>query len=103
MIHFDISGIENQIEKLEIEIHSSGFWDKPEISTVVITKLRKLQSKLEKFKNLENELQNLKELNEFLLLEPDEGMSKQVLKDTKIMGDNINVLELETLFSREIR
>ena len=98
MIHFDILGIEKTIEELTQETNLPGFWDNPECSTEILTKMKRLQNKLEKFKALENELKSLAELNDLLLLEPDENLSKQVIHDTEIIEKNIDALELETLF-----
>jgi len=99
VIHFDVSAMAKSIKELEEEANVPNFWDNPENSTKIVTKMKRLQSRLAKFNNLESELNNLVELNELLILESDEGLSKQVLKDTEIIEKNINALELETLLS----
>jgi peptide chain release factor 2 len=100
VIHFDISNIKKEILELESKTNAAGFWDNPETSTIVVTKMRRLQNKLDNFKSLESELNNLKELNELLILELDEEMAKQILEDTKNIENKIDNLELETLLSR---
>lgn len=100
MIHFDISNLEKEIAELENKTNVQGFWDNPETSTVVVTKMRRLQNKLDKFKSLESELNNLKEMNELLMEEQDDEMVKQILEDTKKIEAKIDSLELETLLSR---
>ena len=48
MIHFDINNLINEIKLLNEKTNIPNFWDNPEKSTPIVTKLRRLELKLEK-------------------------------------------------------
>lgn len=99
MIHFDISGLSEKIKELEKQVSAEGFWDNQETSSKVLTELKRMQNKVEKFNNIKIELKNLEELNELLLLEEDVEMGKALLKATETLKEKIGKIELETLLS----
>ena len=99
MIHFDTASLESKAEELEKEMNMPNFWDNPDKSTVIVTKMKKLQNKLEGYQKLEDELNNLIELNDLLLLESDENMAKDILSNTNRIEIDIGKLELEILLS----
>ena len=59
MIHFDISGLSEKIKELEKQVSAEGFWDNQETSSKVLTELKRMQNKVEKFNNIKIELKNL--------------------------------------------
>ena len=85
MIHFDISGLSEKIKELEKQVSAEGFWDNQETSSKVLTELKRMQNKVEKFNNIKIELKNL------------EG--KALLKATETLKERIEKIELETLLS----
>lgn len=99
MIHFDISGLSEKIKGLEKQVSTEGFWDNQENSSKVLTELKRMQNKVEKFNNIKTELKNLEELNELLLLEEDVEMGKALLKATETLKEKIEKIELETLLA----
>jgi len=99
VIHFDTASLGNQIKELELEMNKPDFWDNSDTSTAIATKMKKLQNKLESYQNLKNELNNLYELNDLLIGEPDENMAKDIIRDTVKLEEAISKLELETLLS----
>ena len=99
MIHFDISGVSEKLKELEKQVSVDGFWDDQENSSKVLTELKRMQNKVEKFNNIKIELKNLEELNELLLLEEDIEMGKALLKATETLKEKIEKIELETLLS----
>ena len=99
MIHFDISGLSEKIKELEKQVSAEGFWDNQETSSKVLTELKRMQNKVEKFNTIKTELKNLEELNELLLLEEDVEMGKALLKATETLKEKIEKIELETLLS----
>ena len=54
---------------------------------------------MEKFKKIENEVVNLKDLTELANMENDEEVAKEILKSTKQLEDDLENLQLETLLS----
>lgn len=99
MIHFDISKIQLEIKELQAKVNEPNFWDNPTISTPIITKLKRLESKLEIYLKLEQELENINEMTNLLITEPDEQLEVEVLKNTKKLEKEINELEIKTLLS----
>lgn len=99
MIHFDVSGITSEINLLKEETNKEGFWNFPEKSTNIITKLKKLEKKLDEYIKLENNINNLEGLNQLFLEENDEEMCKELLKETYKLESEIEKLEIETLLN----
>jgi len=99
VIHFDTAAMEKQIKELEAKVNKPDFWDNPEASTAIVTKMKKLQNKLESFQKLENELNNLYELNDLLMQEQDDNMAMDIIRDTNKIEEDITKLELATLLS----
>lgn len=99
MIHFDIPNIVIEIKILEEETKQEEFWNNSENSTIVLTKLKRLQKKLEKYTKLENEIKNLEDLNDLLINELDEEIAKEVLRDTEKFKQELDRMELETLLN----
>ena len=98
MIHFDIASLENKIARLQEETNKPGFWDNIKNSTAVLSELKSVQNKVEKYNKIKENLQNLLDLNELLTLEEDEDLVKELLKDTTSLENEIETLEVETLF-----
>lgn len=100
MIPFDISKIEKELKDLEDETVKEEFWQKPSADTSkVLDKIKQLKGKVEKFKKIENEVTNLKDLTELANMEDDEEVAKEILKSTKQLEGDLENLQLETLLS----
>ena len=99
MIHFDIASLESKIASLQEETNKPGFWDNIKNSTAVLSELKSIQNKVEKYNKIKETLQNLLDLNELLSLEEDTDLAKELLKDTTNLENEIDALEVETLFS----
>lgn len=99
MIHFDISKIQLEIKDLQTKVNEPNFWDNPALSTPIITKLKRLESEVETYKKLEQELDNINEMTILLVNEPDEQLELEVIKSTRKLEKEINELEVKTLLS----
>ena len=64
-----------------------------------MAKIKQLKGKVEKFKKIENEVTNLKDLTELANMEDDEEVAKEILKSTKQLEGDLENLQLETLLS----
>lgn len=96
---FDISKLETELKELEKQTVEVNFWSDSKKSSVVLGKIKKIKSKVETYKKIEKELNNLIELSDLLQLEIDEEMAKEVIKNTKNISKEIEKLEIQTLFS----
>lgn len=99
MIHFDISNLELELKGLESKTNSPEFWQNPEKSTPILTKMKSIQSKLDKYKKINDELLNLENLNDLLILEYDNDLAEELIKNTNFLEEEINKLEIQTLLS----
>ena len=91
--------LKKEMSLLESETLKEDFWNDTDNSSKIFSKLKKVQRKVNNISNLENELNNLIEMNDLLLIEVDENMAKELLRDSKKVLENIEKLEIETLFS----
>ncbi|MDR0979375.1 MAG: peptide chain release factor 2 [Lachnospiraceae bacterium] len=98
---FDLANLEEQLKKLQNEMQDNNFWTDSENSAKVLSKIKQIKYKIDTFKSLETRLNDLIELNSLLLLEPEEDISKEVLKNTGTIEIEIQKLELNTLLTEK--
>jgi peptide chain release factor 2 len=82
-------------------MQDNNFWTDSENSAKVLSKIKQIKYKIDTFKSLETRLNDLIELNSLLLLEPEEDISKEVLKNTGTIEIEIQKLELNTLLTEK--
>ena len=97
---FDISELEKNLKELESETIKEEFWQKtPSETGKVLSKLKQIKSKVEQYKKIKYEIENLLDLTELANMENDEDVAKDILKSTVILENEIEKLQLETLLS----
>lgn len=96
---FDISKIDEELKVLEKQTMNPEFWNDSKNSKLVLQKIKNLKSKKDTFEKIRKELINLEEMNELLLLEDDEALSKELLNSSKKIDKDIEKLEIATLLS----
>ncbi len=96
---FDIPQLEKRLEELEKETSKSEFWDNPEGTTKVLSEIKEIKRKYNKYKELANEIKNLLELAELTKEEYDEEIAGDIIKNSKKQLKDFEKLELETLLS----
>ena len=94
-----INDLKEEIDILEKETLLPDFWNDSERSGKIFSKLKTMQKKLNTYNLLESQIHNLIEMNELLQLELDENLVKELLESTKKLEKDIEVLEIQTLFS----
>ena len=99
MVHFDLSKIENELRILEEETVKDGFWNNQKNSGKVLQQIKSLKGKLNKYNNIKSNLDNLIELNDLLLLELDDDMSNQLVKNSKELENILEKFEIQTLLN----
>ena len=99
MIHFDVENKEKELKELENKTTENDFWNDTDNSSKVLKQINSLKSKVEGFKKLNNELNNLLEMSELLQSEEDEELAKELLKSTYTLEKDIEKLEITTLLS----
>lgn len=99
MIHFDLPKMKKELEELENKTMQQNFWEDTRNSSNVLQKIKNLKGKYNKFINIEAELKNLFELNEFLFIEEDNDIECELVKNTNKIQKDIEKFEVETLLS----
>ena len=99
MSHFDISKLEKELNDLESETLKEDFWQDTKHSNKVLAKIKSIKNKVNEYRKIENEIQNLNELTELTNMEPDEEIAKDIIKSTKTIEQEVEKLEIATLLS----
>lgn len=89
----------NEKSELEQETSKPDFWNNQESSSLIISKLRKIQNKLETYEKLYETVNNLIELNQLLSEELDPELFKDLIKSTDKLQKDLDSLEIQTLFT----
>lgn len=97
---FDLDKISKRIDELEAKTMQEGFWNDSKTSGIVLQEMKSLKDKKSKFEKIDYEVKNLIELNELLLIEEDNELIKELLKNTKTLETDLEKFEIETLLSR---
>ena len=99
MIHFDLNSLKNSIEELENETMQAGFWNDNKNSGNVLQKLKNVKNKYNNFNNIKSEIDNLIEMNDFLLIEKDDEMENDLAKNTNKLAKKIENFQIQMLLS----
>ena len=99
MSHFDIARLENELKNLESKTLKEDFWQDTKQSNKVLAKIKSIKNKVNEYRKIENEIQNLNELTELTNMEPDEEIAKDIIKSTKTIEQEVEKLEIATLLS----
>ncbi len=98
-ILFDIAKLEQNLKKLEEQTTKPDFWSDVQNNSSILKQITSLKSKLDSYKKVEIELDNLCELNDLLKSESDEDMEKELLKNISVIEKSVEKLEIATLLS----
>ena len=99
MIHFDIPKLEEKLKNLEVETTNPSFWEDSQNSNKVLSKIKGIKGKCQKYRDIENEISNTIELIDLLKMEYDEELAIEMEKDIKKIGKDLEKFEIETLLS----
>ena len=83
MIHFDISNLKVEIKKLEEKTNEPNFWQDLNSSTPILSKIKEIKNKITLFNKIEANLENIKELNELLILEYEDEIANEIVNSLK--------------------
>ena len=90
---------EKELAELEKQTTQNEFWSDAENSSKVLKKITSLKNKVNNFKKVKSELDNLVDMNGLLQLEEDEALTKELLHNTFELKKEIDKLEITTLLS----
>ena len=98
---FDISHLENEIDKLEKITTQEEFWNNTKKTTEILSKLKQIKQKVENYKDLNKKVKNLEELCDLINIEYDEEIANEIIENTKAVQKEIEDLEIVTLFKEK--
>ena len=96
---FDLKKLEKDLENLEKQTLEEDFWKDNKNSSKILSQIKHLKNKVSGFRETEKEIKNLQELTELVILEPDEELVKEIIKNTKKLEKDIEKLEISNLLS----
>ena len=99
MIHFDIIKLEEELKKLEDKTLEDNFWSDSKESGSVLKQINSLKGKLDVYKKIESEFNDLEDFNNLVLEEYSEEDAIEILKTTSKIEKQIEKLEINTLLS----
>jgi len=91
----------NEIEKLEAESASEGYWNDLERSQAAQKRLRSLQNKVEGYEKLENGWEDLFVMCEMALEENDESLLEELQDGFATFSEKLEAMRLGTLLTGE--
>lgn len=86
----------SELEKLTLE---ENFWEDAQNSSKIFAELNTLKKKINNFNNLKSELENLIDLNDFLLQEKDDELEKELDINTEKIKQDFENIETNILLS----
>ena len=99
MSHFDIPKLELELTDLEKKTMEENFWNNSKNSSKVLAKIKQIKSKYTEYNKIKTEISDLKDLSELAILESDEEVAKEIIKNTKKVENALEKLQLQTLLS----
>lgn len=99
MIHFDIQKLENELQELENQTTSDGFWNNQNLSNKVINRIKIIKNQCDSYKKLIEESKNLKELADLITTEYEENIAHDLIINIKHFQNEVEKLEIQTLLS----
>ena len=94
-----ISELKESLNSLKKETEQEDFWNDRENSNKVFSKIKKIEKKINSYESILLTLDNLIEMSNFLLVEYDSELSKELLNSSKEIAKQLENLELETLLA----
>ncbi len=97
MIHFDLPGLNRRLEELEDQMNSPDFWQDLAVSQKVNQEMKGIQVKLERFRRLEDRLDDVAVLIELGQEEVDASIIHEVVSEIASLEKAVEAMHLETL------
>lgn len=94
-----IEELENELKELENQTLVEGFWNDTKKSNIILQDIKNVKSKYTGLKNIKQSLENLIEMNDFLIMENDEELERELSKNTDILEKDLEKLEIKMLLS----
>jgi len=101
MITFDIPSMKKKVQTLEKKMEEPSFWDNREEAESVVKEIKELKGCLEPYRELENDIKQVKELINLNVSEGDESLLVEIVEESKKIEKKLSDFELVVLLSGE--
>jgi peptide chain release factor 2 len=98
---FDIEDDQKRLQEIEQQIAKEGFWDNPEENKSILKKRSSLSNRIEKYKNLANDLEENQILLDLAVEEADEEALAEAAQQIGDLDQRIGNLSLELMLAGE--
>ena len=98
-IALDIDGAKENIAKLEKETLEPDFYNDIKNSQKVLQKIKEFTNKIDRFKSLQTDWEDMTTLVELAIAEDDETLLEEIQTGFNALSENIENMKLETLLS----
>ena len=98
-IALDIDGANEAVAKLEKETLEPDFYNDIKNSQKVLQKIKEFSNKIERFKSLKSDWEDMSTLVELAIAEDDESLLEEIQTGFNSLSENIENMKLETLLS----
>ena len=95
----NIEVLKSNAESLEQKTLEEGFWNDAQSSNRVLQELKSIKSKIKKIEELIHLKHNIQDLIDFLMIETDEELGKELSSDLQTLEKKINKFQVELLLS----
>lgn len=99
MTHFDPAGLQSEIDELEKETYSEGFYDDMQRSTKVLQMLKVLKDKKEGYESLLSKGEDVRVLNDMANEEDDDSLVEEISTEIEQASRQLEKMRIETLLS----
>lgn len=100
-VSLDLDNKQKRIQELEASMEAPGFWDDPDKSQVTMKELKGLKSSFEKYKELEQGIEDANTLIEMAEEENDTSLVPDIENEVTTVETKLEELRIETLLSGE--
>ncbi len=101
MFLFDISGLEEELEKLEKESYKEDFWDDIQDAQKIMQKIKGYKTQIDEYKSLKSSIEDLEVLIELAIEEEDYGVYKEIKTHYERISKEAQDFKLSTLLDGE--
>jgi len=98
-IALDIDGAHEAMAKLEKETLEPDFYNDIKNSQKVLQKIKEFSNKIDRFKSLQSDWEDMSTLVELAIAEDDESLLEEIQTGFNSLSENIETMKLETLLS----
>ncbi len=98
-IALDIDGAQESMAKLEKETLEPDFYNDIKNSQKVLQKIKEFSNKIDRFKSLQSDWEDMSTLVELAIAEDDESLLEEIQTGFNSLSENIENMKLETLLS----